>query len=110
MNFDFAKLLTLLLSSLGRGKGKVEDIIKDAADVIGALPQEEIEEEIEAVDVKTAQRKLTELGFDPGPVDGWAGAMTEAAIREYQEKAGLEVDGLLGQKTWAKLKGAKKAA
>lgn len=44
-------------------------------------------------DVKAVQKTLSELGYEPGPVDGIAGANTRAAIRRYQERAGVPVDG-----------------
>ena len=39
------------------------------------------------------QRSLAKLGHDPGPVDGLTGARTSAAVREYQKKNNLLVDG-----------------
>jgi membrane-bound lytic murein transglycosylase B len=39
------------------------------------------------------QRRLAELGFDPGPVDGKVGSSTRAAIRAFQQKAGKPADG-----------------
>ena len=43
--------------------------------------------------VAAIQRMLTERGYDPGPVDGFSGRKTQAAIRDYQAAAGLPVDG-----------------
>ncbi|MDH3689787.1 MAG: peptidoglycan-binding protein [Gammaproteobacteria bacterium] len=43
--------------------------------------------------VKSIQRRLTELGYQPGPADGVAGRGTRAAIREYQGAAALGVNG-----------------
>lgn len=37
--------------------------------------------------------------------DGIFGPMTEAAVRSYQERAGLVVDGIVGEKTWRSLVG-----
>ena len=50
-----------------------------------------------------AQRRLAELGFDPGPADGKPGARTAAAIREYQRQRGLDVNGRLDAPTSAEL-------
>jgi hypothetical protein len=50
-----------------------------------------------------AQRRLAELGFDPGPADGKPGARTAAAIREFQRQRGLDVNGRLDAPTSAQL-------
>lgn len=44
--------------------------------------------------VARVQAGLTELGYDPGPVDGVQGPRTEAAIRQYQRDHDLDVNGL----------------
>lgn len=44
-------------------------------------------------DVRAAQQQLARLGYDVGTPDGVAGRKTKAAIRAFQEKAGLPVDG-----------------
>ncbi len=43
--------------------------------------------------VRRIQVALAKLGYDPGPVDGKMGKRTAAAIRKYQEKNKLRVDG-----------------
>lgn len=45
--------------------------------------------------VKRVQDALAMRGFDPGPADGIFGIRTEAALREFEERAGLLVDGEL---------------
>jgi curli biogenesis system outer membrane secretion channel CsgG len=50
-----------------------------------------------------AQRRLAELGFDPGPADGKPGARTTAAIRAFQHAQGLDVTGRLDAATSAQL-------
>ncbi len=43
--------------------------------------------------VRSIQADLARLGYEPGPVDGLAGAKTRTAIRQYQQNNGLAVDG-----------------
>jgi murein L,D-transpeptidase YcbB/YkuD len=49
------------------------------------------------------QRALKNAGFNPGPIDGKLGSRTRQAIREFQGVNGLQVDGIVGKRTWAKL-------
>jgi hypothetical protein len=46
------------------------------------------------------------LGFEGKDVDGDFGGKTEAAVKEYQKKNGLLVDGIVGNQTWASLRKA----
>ena len=39
------------------------------------------------------QRRLTQLGFDTGGIDGVVGPQSREAIRSFQRKAGLVPDG-----------------
>jgi N-acetylmuramoyl-L-alanine amidase len=50
-------------------------------------------------DVFALQRRLLELGFETGRVDGYFGARTEAALREFQRNVGLPADGTCGPAT-----------
>jgi N-acetylmuramoyl-L-alanine amidase len=47
-------------------------------------------------DVRILQRKLNALGFDAGREDGVFGAVTEAAVRDFQRNVGEEPDGVVG--------------
>ena len=49
--------------------------------------------------VRTIQEKLVRWGYFDGPVDGLFGARTAAAVRAFQEKNGLAVDGIVGPAT-----------
>ena len=51
-------------------------------------------------DVKTIQEILTQLGYRPGPVDGWFGEKTETAVVQFQEENHLYADGIVGPATW----------
>ena len=56
-------------------------------------------------DVRTLQGLLHARGLDKvvGKIDGDFGAKTDQAVREFQRRALIEVDGLVGEKTWSKL-------
>ncbi len=45
--------------------------------------------------VARAQQGLTDLGFDPGPVDGVYGPRTAAAVRAFRETIGLRSNGAI---------------
>lgn len=50
------------------------------------------------------QAALCDAGYSLD-IDGEFGPLTETALREYQKKNGLEVDGVAGPATYAKLLG-----
>jgi S1-C subfamily serine protease len=52
------------------------------------------------------QQRLTDLGYDPGPVDGVVGARTRTAIRVFQADVGLPVDGQVSDRLIAALSDA----
>lgn len=41
------------------------------------------------------QRLLGEIGYDPGPVDGWIGKNTIAALKDFQKDYGLRPTGVI---------------
>lgn len=53
--------------------------------------------------VERLQRTLANLGFDPGPIDGIFGRLTEEAVRRFQSANALVVNGIAGAETWAAL-------
>lgn len=55
--------------------------------------------------VVDVQRRLLELGFDPGPADGVRGRMMISAVRQFQRVKKLEADGIVGPRTLAAMFG-----
>lgn len=53
--------------------------------------------------VRAVQKKLADLGYYKGRVDGAAGSMTHAAIRRFQLAEKLKVTGELNHQTLARL-------
>ncbi len=53
-------------------------------------------------DVKKLQKALNSAGYNLA-VDGIFGAKTQSAVRSYQQKNGLSVDGIVGVNTWNSL-------
>ena len=56
-------------------------------------------------DVQDVQHRLVSLGssIDPSELGGTYGPSTAAAIRAFQQRRGLLVDGIVGAETWADL-------
>ena len=52
--------------------------------------------------VSALQEKLNANGYDL-EVDGQFGPATQKAVKDYQKKKGLQVDGIAGQETWGSL-------
>lgn len=61
-------------------------------------------------DVVALQQTLSRLGYHPGPVDGYYGPASFEAVKRFQAHEGLDVDGIVGPLTWAKLSGKPKPA
>lgn len=49
--------------------------------------------------VQRVQRRLVQLRFDPGPVDGAYGGKTLMAVWAFQKTQGLRADGVVGART-----------
>ena len=53
--------------------------------------------------VAAAQQALQKEGLNPGPIDGYMGPRTTAAVREFQQKQQLQVTGQLDPETLGRL-------
>jgi murein L,D-transpeptidase YcbB/YkuD len=53
--------------------------------------------------VRTLQTRLQAKGYDPGPVDGVYGGLTESAVIAYQQSKALDANGVVDAQTWTAL-------
>ena len=58
----------------------------------------------ERIAVRGLQRRLVAAGSDELEIDGEFGPQTEAAVKAFQEAAGIDVDGVVGPQTWGALR------
>ena len=56
-----------------------------------------------STEILNVQRRLSELGFYTGEIDGINGTRTKLAVQNFQSKAGLTPDGIIGPKTLSAL-------
>ena len=80
---------------------------KEEANADFTLGMRTLKKGCEGEDVRALQTLLIGYGYSCGPdgADGDFGSNTDKALRAYQKANGLEVDGICGPKTWAKLLG-----
>ena len=69
------------------------------------LPQLSYHAKSKGRDVRTLQGLLHARGLERvvGKIDGDFGTKTDNAVRQFQRRALIEVNGLVGEKTWSKL-------
>jgi hypothetical protein len=75
----------------------------DLVPVNGVIPDPMLRRGARGAQVVRLQQALGNLGFNPGPVDGIFGPLTESAVRAYQTARGLGADGIVGPNTWGAL-------
>jgi murein L,D-transpeptidase YcbB/YkuD len=64
---------------------------------------EQVASTIEKPSNQQIQQALKNAGLYAGSIDGSLGPKTKKAIQEFQSQNGLNADGKVGPKTWAKL-------
>lgn len=57
----------------------------------------------QGADVRTLQTILTNLGYNPGTVDGIFGELTRQAVQRFQSTHNIAADGMVGQETYTVL-------
>ena len=64
------------------------------------VPKASVKQGSEGDDAKTVQRRLKELGYYRGNLDGKFGRSSVKALKKFQETNGLEADGIAGKGTY----------
>ncbi len=54
--------------------------------------------------IRNIQMALRNAGFYIGNIDGKVGPLTRSSVKKFQQANDLTADGIVGRKTWAKLK------
>lgn len=77
------------------------------APLVLAQAVDSMPDQMRTATIRAIQETLNEKGFKAGPVDGAMGPRTRNAIRDYQRKAGLPVDGVASKDVLDHMKFAK---
>ncbi len=91
--------IVLMIVSVGISVGTIVPIANNSQVVCAQV----IKQGNRGETVKTIQRKLKNWGYYKGAVDGIFGPQTKEAVKYFQRKNGLKVDGIVGNKTLAAL-------
>ena len=68
----------------------------DAGDTTTGVDMENLQIDSSGQTVKLLQKRLQELGFYSGEIDGIFNIVTEEAVKTFQEEEGLAADGVVG--------------
>ncbi|NLI92979.1 MAG: spore cortex-lytic enzyme [Peptococcaceae bacterium] len=69
-----------------------------------ALGDRTLSQGSKGAEVKDLQKKLVQIGFQVGKVDGVYGKSTTEAVKRFQKSRGIKADGVAGSKTIEELK------
>ena len=89
-----------LQSELGKSKSRLGSLYEEES-VIKGIYRTPSGFELPSISI---QKALKNAGFYQGNLDGKIGAQTREAIKAFQRENSLEADGVVGRRTWSKLK------
>ncbi|MFP3921361.1 MAG: L,D-transpeptidase family protein [Dichotomicrobium sp.] len=94
-----AKEGALLMADLEYDMTRLESYVTRSEEPLRILVTRRVGQER----IRDVQMLLKELGYEPGPIDGYMGRQTSAAIREYQKAHGLKETGAFSEELRDKL-------
>ena len=89
-----------LRSQVGESQSRVR-ALKEEESVIKGIYKTPTGFELPSVSIQEA---LKNAGYYKGTLDGKIGASTRDAIKSFQKDNGMSADGVVGRRTWSKLK------
>ena len=96
------------LTALYDGTSAINEVKAAKANAIKPKDPRSLHYGVTGSRVRSLQRALKSAGVFKGAIDGVYGDMTELAVRKFQTKRGLHVDGIAGVKTIKSLNNAQK--
>ena len=93
-----------VLNALIRRRKAERELFLTPSDNEDKIPSPLIKKGSKGIDVKDLQEYLMDKGYYIGSIDSIFGNMLERAVILFQYDTGLVVDGIVGAKTWAKVK------
>ena len=91
----------VLAGLVKRRKEEQELFISKSVNVVNDNGRKTLQFGDKGDDVMYLQKKLKELGFPVGYIDGNFGVKTFECVKAFQVNRGLVVDGIVGKKTWS---------
>lgn len=78
--------------------------VLEATPAIDAVRTVPVERELTWEEIHELQKRLQDLSFEPGPLDGLRGPMTSAAVRRFEKARGLPETGEVNFTTLSRLR------
>ena len=106
----FGFLLSRLIPTIGEVRREMSltptplpeipaSVMNVTPDPVGPTPEPVLRTGSRGQEVKDLQSRLQALGYYSDEIDGQFGAVTKAAVIEFQKANGLEADGMVGTET-----------
>ena len=93
----------VLMGRRSRPTGRLETPIPTASLNVKNISKQVLQRGNSGSEVRVLQQTMQSAGIYNGPVTGYFGSLTEAAIEDFQKSQGLKVDGIYGSATRSRL-------
>ncbi|UCG35824.1 MAG: peptidoglycan-binding protein [Candidatus Omnitrophota bacterium] len=97
-------LLRKELTTTERELATTERELAETEEELEVLKSKPVKVEVKLPTGRQIQTALRNAGFYRGKIDGVIGAGTKRAIKSFQKSEGLNADGVVGSRTWERLR------